>query len=91
MNENIDVKCEKVTFDGNTAELENVEYSSIIKTIVNEIGMIQLLNYATDAINDNDNLSDIVEFIDDQYDMEGAINELDGERLEEIKDYLNAE
>ena len=91
MNKNIDISCEKVAFDGDIAELENVEYGSIIEAIVNEIGLTGLLNHATNATNNNDNLSKIVEFIEDQYEMEDAINELDGERLGEIKDYLNSE
>ncbi len=86
MDTNLDIKCKKVTFDGETAELEKVDIKSLIKNIIEDIGISKFMEYATEE--GCGDLSEIVEYIDDQYDMESAFDCLDKERQEEIREYI---
>lgn len=86
MNQNINVSCKKISFDGDIAELEDIDAKALIISLVEEIGIDKLMDYATDA--PSSNLSDIVEFIEDQYDMESAVDCLDRERQIEVRESI---
>jgi len=86
MTENIDIECKRISFDGKTAELESVDPKELIIQMVSLIGIDKLLDYATD--DKSVDLSDIVNFIDDQYDMESAIDCLDRERQIEVRESI---
>lgn len=88
--EDLSVKCRKMSFSNGIMELEDVEIKALIISLVDKIGLTDLLCHATDSQEGN-HLDDIVEFTDDNYSMESAVDCLDDERQEEIKQHLNTE
>ena len=86
--EDLSVKCDNFSFNKGIIELEDIEVKALLLSIVDKIGTIDTLNYITDS--EENDLSEIVEFIDDNYGMENAVDCLDDERTQEIKDHLNA-
>lgn len=85
--EDLSVECSKFSVDGKTVELEDIDIKALLISIVDKIGFVDTLNYVTDS-NDAD-LTELIEFVDNNYGMEEALCELSEERQKDIMEYLS--
>ena len=70
---NIDIKCNKISFDGKVAEIEDAGFDEIIKTISDETSVYDIL---VSCIENQNIISDIKDFINNHYGLEVFIDEL---------------